>query len=425
MKKLITFVLLMLGVGVNVVEAQDTYTVVGENLGDQALTWTETDTFGDMAQVGETTTYSITFKEVKFTSTQTFAFKVVKDHSFDNAWPSGYNNNYTHSYDAGVYDITITFNTSDSSIGLSDVGRMYIVKSTNNFSNHTVGDLMDYADGVHSVTFDATANTSFLIVPSWALNSDQTAISNDKWNYVICPVANNWYTVVLQHMAGSVSTSNNEKKWYFAEDANYTVVYNSSASTFTIDAKKEYAIGSAGWSTYSIGKEETSYGFTISDADAYYVSEASESKATLTHIASGAIIPTGAGIMVNGSKFTMETTGTNGTTLTDNMLVGTSYHNDYDLWRDGQYVLKEIDGKLGFYMVDMNGSDKRIAPHKAYLDTNGATVRSFIGFNDETNSINTAVVQQTNGVVYTLSGQRVARLQKGLFIIDGKKVIIK
>ena len=415
----------MLCIGANVVNAQDTYSVVGTGLGDQEeLTWTTSSEFGDM-ELAEGTTYVKTFKTVRFSIQKTLKFKVVKNHDWNQgSWGgTGTDGNYEHTYDPGVYDITITFNTSGNSVGLSDVGRMYIVKSTDSFSNHSVGNLMDYENGVHSVNFDATANTSFLIVPSWALNADQTAIS--KWSNVICPVAEDWYKVVLQHMAGSVNTSNNEKKWYFAEDANYTVTYYSSNNTFTIDAKKDYSIGSTGWATYSIGNSETNYGFKISGADAYYVSSTSGDKAFLTPITSGAIIPTKAGIMVNGSEFTIETTSTNGTNLEGNMLVGSGYYDNFNLWRNGQYVLKEIEGVLGFYPVDMDGSDKKLAPHKAFLDTNGASIRSFIGFGDEANNINSISTQQTNGVVYSLSGQRIAQPKNGLYIVDGKKVMIK
>ena len=45
-----------------------------------------------------------------------------------------------------------------------------------------------------------------------------------------------------------------------------------------------------------------------------------------------------------------------------------------------------------------------------------------------TNGINNAEViepAQQNGVVYDLSGRRVAKAQNGLYIVNGKKVIVK
>ena len=51
---------------------------------------------------------------------------------------------------------------------------------------------------------------------------------------------------------------------------------------------------------------------------------------------------------------------------------------------------------------------------------------SFV-FDDETTGINTAKGSQftVNGEYYNLRGQRVAQPTKGLYIVNGKKVVIK
>lgn len=70
-----------------------------------------------------------------------------------------------------------------------------------------------------------------------------------------------------------------------------------------------------------------------------------------------------------------------------------------------------------------------LAAHRAYLQTttdirpaNGAKI--VINFGDETDGVQfVEVPSQRAAVVYNLSGQRVENPTKGIFIINGKKVI--
>lgn len=100
-----------------------------------------------------------------------------------------------------------------------------------------------------------------------------------------------------------------------------------------------------------------------------------------------------------------------GTTVFD----GTTY--DYLLYSDGK-----------FYQI---GSGT-IATNKAYLhlDANPAGARSLdIFINDETMGIDAALMNNGrmnhDGVVYDLQGRRVSPLRKGLYIVNGKKMIVK
>ena len=417
MKKLITLAL-MLTAFCGVSMADDTYTVVG-NLSIFG-SWDVSSSAGDMNKISETS-YSRTFKAVTFSSNTTIEFKVVKNHAYGNgSWPSS---NYTHNFDAGVYDITISFDTSTETVGYSDVGRNYIVYSTNNFSSHTVGNLMDYEDGVHTGTITADDGCSFLIVPSYALNSTQTAISN--WSKVICPVSDEWYAIYFEHMSGTASTSNNEKKWYIHESAQYTITY--SGTTFSIDAEATVNVTSAGWATYSLGSGGTT-GYTISGADAFYIASTADGKATLTSIASGKKIPVYPdGIMlkkIGGGDVTITTTASSDVTLTDNMLQGSGRYTNWNLNNSGYtgYYLNNGASGLGFYPA----ATGNMAAHKAFLRVPTGSARDFFSFDEETTGIKQtkANVQQTYEY-FNLAGQKVAQPTKGLYIVNGKKVIIK
>ena len=75
---------------------------------------------------------------------------------------------------------------------------------------------------------------------------------------------------------------------------------------------------------------------------------------------------------------------------------------------------------LGFY--PFNG--ETLAGFKAYM-LNGSGVRGFAFQEGETTSIEAAEGTQLNEPIYDLSGRRVQKATKGLFIVGGKKVFIK
>lgn len=90
------------------------------------------------------------------------------------------------------------------------------------------------------------------------------------------------------------------------------------------------------------------------------------------------------------------------------------------------YVLK--DNKI--YLVSTDASKKAtINPYRAYLQlnqTSPARELTFIVDGEITTAIEGLNVEQNeNGNVYNLNGQRVEKAQKGLYIKNGKKVVVK
>ena len=94
---------------------------------------------------------------------------------------------------------------------------------------------------------------------------------------------------------------------------------------------------------------------------------------------------------------------------------------------DNSYCLAISAGVAGFYKyTSTDGAN--IPARRAYL-TIAAGAPSFIGFGDDENTTGINAVNgegfTVNGSVYNLAGQRVAQPQKGLYIVNGKKVVIK
>lgn len=105
----------------------------------------------------------------------------------------------------------------------------------------------------------------------------------------------------------------------------------------------------------------------------------------------------------------------------ESLLVGT--HTDQQAPRDS-YVLQNLEPGFGFYRVD---SDDILVPaHKCYLRLNGIqTVKYLLFPNGSITSIDTYDATNEQSETYDLSGRRVIPTAKGLYIIDGKKVLVK
>ena len=95
------------------------------------------------------------------------------------------------------------------------------------------------------------------------------------------------------------------------------------------------------------------------------------------------------------------------------------------------YLYGEVGGEKGFYKSSGSGT---VAAGKAYLQLPTAAVsgaRVAISFDDETTGISNANANINLNEVYDLRGRKVAdefnpkRLPAGVYIVDGKKVVVK
>ena len=82
----------------------------------------------------------------------------------------------------------------------------------------------------------------------------------------------------------------------------------------------------------------------------------------------------------------------------------------------------KVGDKVGFYKLSATGT---LSKGKAYLESENAA--PFLGFDGEDTTGINSVERGALSVegCYTLDGRRVAQPTKGLYIVNGKKVIIK
>ena len=85
----------------------------------------------------------------------------------------------------------------------------------------------------------------------------------------------------------------------------------------------------------------------------------------------------------------------------------------------GKYVLAQPDAEpVGFYLANSGN----IAATKAYLEID-SEVKGFIFAEDAETAIANVNVNDNQTPIYNLAGQRVSKLQKGINIVNGKKIL--
>lgn len=180
---------------------------------------------------------------------------------------------------------------------------------------------------------------------------------------------------------------------------------------------------SAGYLTW-VATADIDFSLTA-DVTAYQITEATSQKITMEEVDK---VPAGAAVMLKGSG-TVELKRTTGVAAlsnnkmlacTDDLVTGNGVNG---VTNTDVYVLGSGKSGLGFYML--KGT---LQAGKGYLQVSEGTGNAkpnFISF-EETTGVKTVVINKdSDGEVYNLQGVRVVNPQKGIYMKNGKKYVIK
>ena len=224
----------------------------------------------------------------------------------------------------------------------------------------------------------------------------------------------------------------NEVYTYVGEDGKLTITINKPNyildcwtlfNNFTLMYYEpvEVTITDIGWATIYYGGMDLAVPNNIK---AYIVSDIAGNKISLTAVTS---IPLRTGVILEGPAGTYKfDVIENATPVGENKLKGSD--NEKTIAESGHkyYVLSTKNGKVGFYYQVPGGESIKNGEHKAYLDVEESNAANFYLLFDDADGINSIIATQGSDEVYTISGVRVnGQLQKGVYIMNGKKVIIK
>jgi hypothetical protein len=93
---------------------------------------------------------------------------------------------------------------------------------------------------------------------------------------------------------------------------------------------------------------------------------------------------------------------------------------DTETAADGtMYVLAKVDDQIGFYRATTG----TIPAGKAYIKSTSGVKAFYFGDDDATGISLTPALTEGEGAMYNLAGQRISKMQRGINIINGKKVL--
>lgn len=134
-------------------------------------------------------------------------------------------------------------------------------------------------------------------------------------------------------------------------------------------------------------------------------------------------VPANTGLILKGTANTYQLETTDGDTddVTSNLL-SSNTDDVYTVASDDIYVLSNLDdGQPGFYKAD-NGI--HVAKYKSYLQYSVSGARRYFSIDEQTTGI-TPVFYDASDTLYDLQGRRVSKPTQGVYIRNGKKIVIK
>ena len=232
---------------------------------------------------------------------------------------------------------------------------------------------------------------------TWATEKYQTIDEDNKE-----------YTINLKTIAADYDGS---ARLHSIKGSNYSNVTVTDMLLYrTVNVAEKYA-------TFGVPQFYTEQKGSHIEGATVYEAKYDEGKIKLTELTSGDV-PAGKGVIVMGAGNYEPTFDVEVSDMDSELMV-----SDGTVAGDGStiYVLTKKDGKFGFAKMK---EGVKVPAGKCYLVI-PAESREFIGFETETTGIETVGVAEAQKAVFNLAGQRLMKAQKGVNVINGKKVVMK
>ena len=274
-----------------------------------------------------------------------------------------------------------------------------------------------YSSGSNNLSVDKNNSTQWTLVD----NNDGT-FKFDQGRYLSCRSDLTGDNTYRYRLAGSTPGGIYNLNIY-----KYVAATTTYSNYCTSIPNASVTITSAKYATFcdNVTRDFSESGITV------YTAESDGSKVTLTEVEDG-VVPDGEGVILfckTADTYTVPATTKDATDyegLTNEMVgVLKSTLVKYEDGTKKNFILtKNAENKVGFMKATVAGAN--MPANRAYLSITVAPAREFLFFDDETTGIN--AVENSNAdvkdaVIYNLNGQRVMNPTKGLYIVNGKKVM--
>lgn len=351
----------------------------------------------------------------KFTATAgtTYEYKLRTDGQWGGYELPGSGNQNYYFENGGVYKLTFTANIKANTltlaveenpdytlVGLADIfGTEWNKDDTNN--DMVKGENGEYSKTYYNVALTAGYTIKYKVVK----NHDWTA----NWGMPNNQDGNGEYWVE--------NAGNYDITFYFNPTTPYAENIYVACAVIAIPSTVAKTISAAGYaticSTYALD-------FAGTGLTAYIAKEAEGNNVVFEPVTT---IPANTGVLLKGAQndYNISTISSSSTDVSANLFVGVLENTVVDA--ETAFVLM-ASPEVGFYK---NSKAFTVGANTAYIPADVAPARSFIGFDEDsqTTGIQNLTPAKDKGVVYNLNGQRVAAPQRGLYIVGGKKVVLK
>lgn len=237
--------------------------------------------------------------------------------------------------------------------------------------------------------------------------------------YGVCSTASNSGLMVTTKFK-NVLVINGEEISVTPGGSSYTDNMDYVLVTRTGDATETVSVTEAGFATYAtknnvvVPEDENVKVMTVKV-------NAAGTAIELNKVEAGTVIPAKTGILVNAAKgdYNFAVTSEAGATLDNDLKAATA-----DETSNGTtyFALTKIGDKVGFAKV---AKDVVIPAGKAYLMVENGSPAKFFGLDGEATGINSVKTAKADGAYYTLEGVKTTKPVKGLYIHNGKKIVVK
>ena len=285
-----------------------------------------------------------------------------------------------------------------------------LIRSSNSSSAYATADtkITTLSPGkykIHAVIYDASTNPN----SHWIFSVGNSQVADFN-----CTVVN------IQEFDSEEFTVTCESDVIMAKAGGNTMgldaIYIVKTGDVELPASVTVPVTSAGYATYC-----SEYALDLSKVDAKVYTATIEGTRVNFVSQNGKVAPNTGLLIKAASDVTIPVVAEGAEIIADNALVGVVASQSVAA---GSFVLMDSPA-VGFYRTT---KDFTLKANSAYIKALPVLVvesRDFIAINGEATAIKTVETKQQNGEIYNLAGQRVVKAQKGLYIQNGKKVIMK
>ena len=291
----------------------------------------------------------------------------------------------------------------------------------------------------YTLTFDNSDNSLdgyYAIAANYAFKDKGDGSIKDWANNAFRPQSSGDLDVAFANYSNQdAPRAENGGVWHFDKSVIYDITFTPGSWSDAKWSVRPYFtrnINSIGYSTFS-----SDYAVAIPEGvTAYYASEANSStkKVTMTKFENGIAANTGALLYKSGGDQVTFTPATSTDNVSGSNLLKPTTGSDIYNSSKAQYVLAKAKNSNDVSTIAFKkvGSSYSPAKGSAYLEVNSALAPSFEIFFDDAaggttaiDAVKSAEPAVTDGAYYNLAGQRVTNPTKGLYIVNGRKVVVK